>query len=289
MAECEALKSLRHRNLVKVLTTCSSVDYHGNDFKALVYEYMVNGSLEDWLHPTVGINEVDEAPRNLDFLQTLTRNLDFLQRLTIAIDIAHALEYLHNHCETPVVQCDLKASNVLLDDEMTAHVGDFGLAKFLSQHGEDAVTHESSSIGVRGTTGYAPLEYGMGSEVSVYGDVYSYGILLLEIFTGKRPTDDMFREGLNLHNFAKATLPERGVEITNPALLGEIEEGETSTNITRNQSRSSHIIHECLNLIIEIGVAWSQDFPGERMSISNVVPKLHFLREKLLKTRNRGA
>ncbi|GAV88940.1 Pkinase domain-containing protein/LRR_1 domain-containing protein/LRR_8 domain-containing protein, partial [Cephalotus follicularis] len=146
MAECEALKTLRHRNLVKVLTACSSVDYHGNDFKALIYEYMVNGSLEDWLHPTVGINEVDEAPRNLDFLQ----------RLTIAIDIACALEYLHNHCETPIVHCDLKPSNVLLDSEMTAHVGDFGLAKFLSQHVEDAVTHESSSIGVSGTTGYAP-------------------------------------------------------------------------------------------------------------------------------------
>ncbi|GAV71611.1 Pkinase domain-containing protein/LRR_1 domain-containing protein/LRRNT_2 domain-containing protein/LRR_4 domain-containing protein/LRR_6 domain-containing protein/LRR_8 domain-containing protein [Cephalotus follicularis] len=272
MAECEALKTLRHRNLVKVLTACSSVDYHNNDFKALVYEYMVNGSLEDWLHPTVGINEVDEAPRNLDFLQ----------RLTIAIDIARALEYLHHHCETPVVHCDLKPSNVLLDDEMTAHVGDFGLAKFLSQHGEDAVTHESSSIGVRGTTGYAPPEYGMGSEVSVYGDVYSYGILLLEMFTGKRPTDNMFREGLNLHNFAKAALPERAAEITDPILIGEIEEGETSTGNTRNQSHSNNIIHECLNLIIEIGVVCSQDFPGERMSISDVATKLHFLKTKLL-------
>ncbi|GAV82364.1 LOW QUALITY PROTEIN: Pkinase domain-containing protein/LRR_1 domain-containing protein/LRRNT_2 domain-containing protein/LRR_4 domain-containing protein/LRR_6 domain-containing protein/LRR_8 domain-containing protein, partial [Cephalotus follicularis] len=274
MTECEALKTLRHRNLVKVLTACSSVDYHGNDFKALVYEYMDNGSLKDWLHPTVGINEVDEAPRNLDFLQ----------KLRIAIDIACALEYLHHHCETPVVHCDIKPSNVLLDNEMTAHVGDFGLAKFLSQNGEDAATHESSSIGVRGTTGYAPPEYGMGSEVSVYGDV-SYGILLLEMFTGKRPTDDMFREGLNLHNFAKATLPERAAEITDPVLLGEMEEGETSTNISRNQSHSSHIIQECLNLIIEIGVACSQDFPGERMSINDVAPKLHFLSKKLLKTR----
>ncbi|GAV65873.1 Pkinase domain-containing protein [Cephalotus follicularis] len=180
--------------------------------------------------------------------------------------------------------CDLKPNNVLLDNEMTAHVGDFGLAKFLSQHGEDVVTLESSSIEVRGTTGYAPPENGMGSEVSINGDVYSYGILLLEMFTGKRPTDDIFREGLNLHNFAKATLPERATEITDPVLLGEIEEGETSTNITHNQSHSSHIIHECLNLIIKIGVACSQDFPGERMSISDVAPKLHFLRKKLLKT-----
>ncbi|GAV59090.1 LOW QUALITY PROTEIN: Pkinase domain-containing protein, partial [Cephalotus follicularis] len=268
MAECEAFKTLRHHNLVKVLTTCSSVDYHGNDFKALVYEYMVNGSLEDWLHPTVRINEVDEAPKNLDFLQ----------RLTIAIDIACALEYLHHHCETPVVHCDLKPSNVLLDDEMTAHVGDFGLAKFLSQHGEDAVTHESSSIGVRGTIGYAPPEYGMGSLMSVYGDVYSYGIPLLEMCTGKRPTDDIFGEGLNLHNFAGCA-----ADIIDPVLLGEIEEGETSTSSTRNQSQSSNIIHKCLNLIIEIGVACSQDFPGGRMSISDVAPKLHFLRKKLLK------
>ncbi|XP_050118826.1 probable LRR receptor-like serine/threonine-protein kinase At3g47570 [Malus sylvestris] len=97
IAECEAMRNIRHRNLVKVVTACSSVDFSGNDFKALVYELMDNGSLEEWLHPTAGT----------------PKNLSFLQRLDIAIDVACALDYLHNHCEAPIVHCDLKPSNVL--------------------------------------------------------------------------------------------------------------------------------------------------------------------------------
>ncbi|KAJ0100876.1 hypothetical protein Patl1_06583 [Pistacia atlantica] len=68
----------------------------------------------------------------------------------------------------------------------------------------------------------------MGSEVSTYGDVYSYGILLLETFTGKRPTDEMFNGDLDLHNFVKAAIPERVIEIVDPVLLLETEEGHTS-------------------------------------------------------------
>lgn len=146
IAECEVLKNIRHRNLVKVLTACSSIDYQGNDFKALVYEYMVNGSLDDWLHPVVaGDGNHHEPPKNLNFLQ----------RLSIAIDVAFALEYLHNHCETTIVHCDLKPSNILLDDELTGHVSDFGLAKFLLKDLNGSAIH-SSSVGLRGTIGYAP-------------------------------------------------------------------------------------------------------------------------------------
>ncbi|XVF24082.1 hypothetical protein REPUB_Repub13aG0096500 [Reevesia pubescens] len=197
LAECEALKNIRHRNLVKVLTAISGVDYQGNDFKALVYEFMVNGSLEDWLHPSVGMNE-----------QALMRNLNFFQRVNVAIDVGHALEYLHHRCETPIIHCDLKPSNILLDEEMVGHISDFGLAKILSAGRLDHSANQSSSLGLRGTIGYAPPEYGMGSELSTKGDVYSYGILLLEMFTGKRPTDEMFKEGLSLHNFVAAALPE---------------------------------------------------------------------------------
>ncbi|EEF33522.1 serine-threonine protein kinase, plant-type, putative [Ricinus communis] len=131
IAQCRALRNIKHRNLVRLLTACSGVDYRGNDFKVLVYEFMVNGSLDDWLHPALGSDEV-------------RRTLNILQRLKIAIDIACALEYLHHHCETPIVHCDLKPSNVLLDEEMTGCVSDF----------------RSSSIGIRGTIGYCPPEYG---------------------------------------------------------------------------------------------------------------------------------
>ncbi|XP_061984875.1 putative receptor-like protein kinase At3g47110 isoform X2 [Populus nigra] len=143
-AECEALRNIRHRNLVKILTACSGVDYKGNDFKALIYEFMVNGSLEKWLHTTPITDEVNEAPRSLNLLQ----------RLNIAIDVASALEYLHNDCQPPVVHCDLKPSNILLDEDMTAHVGDFGIARILPEAAMNLSNNVTSSIGVRGTTGY---------------------------------------------------------------------------------------------------------------------------------------
>ncbi|XVF10854.1 hypothetical protein REPUB_Repub07fG0218800 [Reevesia pubescens] len=145
LAECEALRSIRHRNLVKVLTAISGVDYQGNDFKALVYEFMVNGSLEDWLHPSVGMND-----------QETIRNLNFFQRVNVAVDVAHALEYLHFHCGTSIIHCDLKPSNILLDEEMVGHISDFGLAKILSADRLDHSSNQSSSLGLRGTIGYAP-------------------------------------------------------------------------------------------------------------------------------------
>ncbi|KAM4072604.1 hypothetical protein ACB094_11G150600 [Castanea mollissima] len=146
IAECKALRNIRHRNLVKVLTSCSGIDYQGNDFKALIYEFMANGNLDEWLHPTSRINEMLEEPRSLSLLQ----------RLNICIDVANALNYLHHYCQTPVIHCDLKPSNVLLDDEMIGHVGDFGLARLLFDATQDSPINHSSSVGVRGTVGYTP-------------------------------------------------------------------------------------------------------------------------------------
>ncbi|CAN1838500.1 Probable LRR receptor-like serine/threonine-protein kinase At3g47570 [Linum perenne] len=258
MAECEALRNIRHKNLVRIVTVCSSVDHEGNDFKALVYEFLANGSLEDWLHRE--IERISES--------TTTRSLNFIQRLSVAIDIASAMDYLHNHCGTPIVHCDLKPSNVLLDEDMVAHVSDFGLARFLSA----AANPSSSTIGIKGTVGYAPPEYGMGNEVSTQGDIYSYGILLLELFTGKRPTDETFKDGLSLHNIVKRALSKQCTsEVLDPILLNELLRRLTTHHnyaTTSSSDEARKDLEKLMSSILEIGVACSSDIPQDRASMS---------------------
>ncbi|XP_059651105.1 probable LRR receptor-like serine/threonine-protein kinase At3g47570 [Cornus florida] len=122
-AECEILRNIRHRNLTKVISSCSNLD-----FKALILEYMPNGSLEKWLY-------------------SHNYFLDILQRLKIMIDVACSLDYLHHDCSTRVVHCDLKPSNVLLDEDMVTYVSDFGIAKFLEQGDSIALTKTLATFG----------------------------------------------------------------------------------------------------------------------------------------------
>ncbi|KAJ9540342.1 hypothetical protein OSB04_026848 [Centaurea solstitialis] len=247
MAECEALRNIRHRNLVKVITSCSSIDFQGNDFKALVYDFMPNGSLETWLH-----SSTIEDHLHHDRLH----QLDLVQRINIAKDVACALEYLHYRCGNVVVHRDLKPSNILLDADMVAHVGDFGLAKILSL-AELPDANKSSSSHVRGTIGYAPPEYGLGNEASAGGDIYSYGILLLEMLTGKKPVDPIFGEGLSLHSYAKSALASGFVlQIVDPMLL------------------SDDVKERCLISLVEIGVRCSSESPQDRMDIGTVIHEL---------------
>ncbi|GKV21221.1 hypothetical protein SLEP1_g31219 [Rubroshorea leprosula] len=269
IAECEALKNIRHRNLVKCITSCSSINFQGNDFKALVYELMPNGSLETWLHSSA--QETNNG-------QNRVQSLNLLQRISVAIDVASALDYLHYHCGKPIVHCDLKPSNVLLDNEMIAHVGDFGLAKLVSS--ESKTSNRSSSIGVRGTVGYAAPEYGLGSEVSIHGDIYSYGILVLEMMTGKRPTDSLFEGGFNLHNHARMTSLDQIVEIVDPKLVQEAE----ATIVNAQRSRFNTIM-DCLVSMIKIGVACSMGSPQDRMLMGTVLKELHLIKNNLQRSR----
>ncbi|XP_021725409.1 probable LRR receptor-like serine/threonine-protein kinase At3g47570 [Chenopodium quinoa] len=260
MAECETLRSIRHRNLLKIVTVCSSTDFQGNDFKALVYEFMTNGSLHQWI-----------------FMDARVRILSLLHRVDIAIDVASALDYLHNGCGTPIIHCDLKPSNILLDNDMVAHVGDFGLARFLLR----ATANNSSSIAVKGTVGYAAPEYGLGSMVSKEGDVYSFGIVLLEMMISKSPTGEMFERGLNLHNYANsAALSDQLVNIIDPRLL---ENGGTSEGNEGEILTEVHRKHKCIRSIIEIGVKCSMESPQDRMKIEDAIGELQVTKDALLK------
>ncbi|KAK5844349.1 hypothetical protein PVK06_000485 [Gossypium arboreum] len=122
--ECEILRNIRHRNLIKIISSCSN----DLDFKALVLEFMSNGSLDKWLYSN-------------------NHSLDILQRLNIMIDVASALEYLHHGNATPLVHCDLKPSNVLLDEDMVAHLSDFGIAKLLCEEDSMIQTMTMATIG----------------------------------------------------------------------------------------------------------------------------------------------
>ncbi|KAK9082006.1 hypothetical protein Syun_030988 [Stephania yunnanensis] len=251
MAECEALRNVRHRNLMKILTACSTVDFQGNDFKAIIFKFMPNGSLENWLHP---IRSDDSY---------LTKNLNLSRRLNIAIDVASALDYLHNQCETPIVHCDLKPNNILLDEDMVAHVGDFGLAKSLQRKNSNSgTTDTTSSFSPRGTIGYIP--------------------------PGRRPTDEEFEDGLDLHQFCKIALRKEVMKIIDPHVLEHEEEEEeeeeanddhrdihlNNSEIQRSTRHESGKIEECITSIIRVGVECSMPSPSERMEIKNALKEL---------------
>ncbi|XP_023745734.1 receptor kinase-like protein Xa21 [Lactuca sativa] len=252
ITECDAWRSIRHRNILKIINSCSSVDFQGNDFKALVYEFMPNGSLHDWLHSSA-----------------FKSRMSVLQRINILLHVAFALDYLHNHCLPAIVHCDLKPSNILLDGDMVAHVGDFGLARFLGTS-----SNQNSTGGIRGTIGYTPPEYGLGGEMTSSGDVYSFGILLLEVMIGKSPTDNFFNEGLSLHKFACMGLSNHITDVIDDDILKFLQEDDITKKYTLENSKK---IEQCLASIVRIGVSCSVHSPPQRMNIANVVHELQHI------------
>nr|XP_025694256.1 receptor kinase-like protein Xa21 [Arachis hypogaea] len=227
-AECEAMRNLRHRNLVKVISSCSN----SIDFKALVMEFVANGNLEQWLY-------------------SHNYCLPFMQRLKVVIDVACALEYLHHGNTRPVVHCDLKPSNVLLDEDMVAHVCDFNIAKLLEEGQSEIHTNTLATLG------YMAPEYGLEGVVSLKGDVYSYGILLMEVFTRKKPTDEMFCEGLSLRSWIQQSLPRGITEVVDPNLM----EGEEQV---------VSAMEVALSKIMDLALDCSHDSPNERISMKEV-------------------
>ncbi|KEH19884.1 tyrosine kinase family protein [Medicago truncatula] len=212
-AECNAMRNLRHRNLVKIISSCSNLD-----FKSLVMEFMSNGSVDKWLYSN-------------------NYCLSFLQRLNIMIDVASALKYLHHGSSMPVVHCDLKPSNVMLDENMVARVSDFGIAKLMDE------------------------ECGTKGIVSVKGDIYSYGIMLMEIFTRRKPTDDIFVAELSLKTWISESLPNSIMEVLDSNLVQQI--GEQIDDI---------LIY--MSSIFGLALNCCEDSPEARINIADVIASL---------------
>ncbi|CAN1761564.1 PTI1-like tyrosine-protein kinase At3g15890 [Linum perenne] len=160
--EVEILARVRHKNLLSLRGYCAE----GQE-RLIVYDYMPNLSLLSHLH----------GQHSSECL------LDWKKRMNIAIGSAEGIVYLHHHATPHIIHRDVKASNVLLDSNFQAQVADFGFAKFIP----DGATHVTTRV--KGTLGYLAPEYAMLGKASESCDVFSFGILLLELCSGKKPLE----------------------------------------------------------------------------------------------------
>ncbi|CAM8921902.1 unnamed protein product [Rhodiola kirilowii] len=184
--EVEAIGRVQHKNLVRLLGYCVEGAH-----RMLVYEYVNNGNLEQWLHGDVG-------PRS-----PLTWEI----RMKIILGTARGLSYLHEGLEPKVIHRDIKSSNILLDRQWNAKVSDFGLAKLLGSDSSYITTR------VMGTFGYVAPEYASTGMLNERSDVYSFGILMMELLTGRNPVEyDRAPEEVNLVDWLKKMVASRNAE-----------------------------------------------------------------------------
>ncbi|KAK9088389.1 hypothetical protein Scep_027471 [Stephania cephalantha] len=176
-AEISTLGKIRHRNIVKLYGFC----YH-QDSNLLLYEYMANGSLGEILH---GNGQ--------------SCLLDWNTRYKIAFGAAEGLCYLHCDCKPQIIHRDIKSNNILLDETLEAHVGDFGLAKLID------LPYSKSMSAVAGSYGYIAPEYAYTMKVTEKCDIYSFGVVLLELVTGRSPVQPIDQGG-DLVNWVRRTM-----------------------------------------------------------------------------------
>nr|GMC58463.1 receptor-like protein kinase HSL1 [Ipomoea batatas] len=168
--EVETLGRIRHKNIVKLYCYFSGVDS-----SLLVYEFMPNGNLGEALHGGKA-------------------DLDWPIRHRIALGIAHGLAYLHHDLQPPIIHRDIKSTNILLDVDYHPKVADFGIAKMLQARGGK----DSTTTVIAGTYGYLAPEYAYSAKATTKCDVYSYGVVLMELITGKKPVEAEFGENKNI-------------------------------------------------------------------------------------------
>eukprot|EP01018_Ginkgo_biloba_P028308 Gb_19709 [translate_table: standard] len=255
ISECRVLGKVRHRNLVKIITSCSNTH-----FKGLVLQFVSNGSLEKHLYPDDG-NESNDGG---------VCRLGLSERVNIAIDVAHGIEYLHYDSSFQVVHCDIKPANVLLDEDLAARVTDFGIARLACS---DSMHSISSTLALKGSVGYIAPEYGVGGEASAKGDVYSYGVLLLEMFTRKRPINEMFVGDLNLHKWVRSAFPNKVVEVVDSCLFPNMFVGSEE-----REENELHYNHSLVSSVLHVGLVCTNESPHDRPTMRDVVGMLERLR-----------
>ncbi|XP_059316120.1 probable LRR receptor-like serine/threonine-protein kinase At3g47570 [Lycium ferocissimum] len=189
--------------------------------------------------------------------------LDIMQRLSIMTDVACALEYLHHGCSMPVIHCDLKPSNVLLDENMVAHLSDFGISKLLGEDESDLYTKTLATLG------YVAPEYGLDGLVSIKCDVYSYGIMLMEIFTMREPNGEMFEGDFSLKQWVSNSLPEAVMDVVDANLL---------TSMDNRLEKELDVMASIMRVALDCCV----ESPARRTNVKEVVGMLHKIKIQLL-------
>lgn len=228
--EVDLLGSIRHRNIVKLLGYCSN-----NVNTLLVYEYMKNGNLDEALHAKDRTNVL----------------ADWVTRYNIAVGIAQGLCYLHHDCFPQVVHRDVKSNNILLDCNMEARVADFGVAKLIE-------TNESMSM-IAGSYGYIAPEYAYTLKVDEKTDIYSFGVVLLELLTGRRPIDSQFGDAVNIVEWV------RGKIRTKTGIVDALDS---------NVGASCSTVQEEMLLVLRIALLCTSRSPRDRPSMRDVVTML---------------
>jgi serine/threonine protein kinase len=239
-AEIETIGNVKHTNLVRLLGYCRTKD---SGQKLLVYEYFQNGSLNNYIR---GGRE---------------KCLDWQTRLKIAAGAAQALAYLQN-CEPRIIHRDVKASNILLDTNFEAKVGDFGLAKIL----DSSKTHITTFLA--GTRAYIAPEYSKSLRLTVKCDVYSFGVLLLELVTGKDPSRG---RSFNLVAWVETRLRKTTTTTKTCSDLFDSrflkEQQAVSTSIENNYS--SHMLK-----VVHLALRCTNSSPEQRPSMDEVAEQL---------------
>ncbi|VAI89535.1 unnamed protein product [Triticum turgidum subsp. durum] len=191
-AEIQILGHIRHRNIVKLLGYCSN-----KSVKLLLYNYVPNGNLQELLSEN--------------------RSLDWDTRYKIAVGAAQGLSYLHHDCVPAILHRDVKCNNILLDSKYEAYLADFGLAKLMN-----SPNYHHAMSRIAGSYGYIAPEYGYTANITEKSDVYSYGVVLLEILSGRSAIEPMVSDSLHIVEWAKKKMGsyEPAVNILDPKLRG---------------------------------------------------------------------
>ncbi|KAL3828094.1 hypothetical protein ACJIZ3_016896 [Penstemon smallii] len=230
MGEVNLLGRLRHRNIVRLLGFV-----HNDSDAMIVYEFMENGSLGEALH----------GKEKEGLL------VDWVSRYNIAVGVAQGLAYLHNDCYPPVIHRDVKSNNILLDSKFEARIADFGLAKMMLEK------NETVSM-VAGSYGYIAPEYGYTLKVDEKSDIYSYGVVLMELLTGKRPLDPIFAESIDIVEWIRRKMRDH-------KHLEEVLDSSVGS--------TKHVKEEML-LVLRIAILCTAKLPKDRPSIRDVLTML---------------